>query len=166
MGGRRFNSRDTRATGMSPGHQLVSVSRLSEVCNPFAAPPWADVTPFGLDAVRRAIEEGLQQELPYSAATSAAPWSMADHIARIAHLATHGWHEPIEVDVGVPFLDCWVDWPVTDGNHRLAAALVRGDAFILASVAGCCDYIRELLGRVSAPRAVPSHAHPWKTGTL
>jgi hypothetical protein len=35
----------------------------------------------------------------------------------------HGWTDAIEVDVGVPALRCHVDWPVQEGNHRLAAAI-------------------------------------------
>lgn len=47
-------------------------------------------------------------------------WSKAQHAARIRYLAVHGWDDPIIID--------WSqEIPVTDGNHRLAAALWRGD---------------------------------------
>lgn len=52
-------------------------------------------------------------------------WSKAQHAARIRHLAEHGWGDPIVID--------WTqDVPVLDGNHRLAAALWRGDTSISA----------------------------------
>lgn len=142
-------------------YRLVSVSRLVEVCNPFVAPPWEDVAALTVEGVRQAMKDGLRLPLPYSATTRPEPWTVADHIARIAYLAAEGWVEPIEVDVGIPSMNCWVDWPVTDGNHRLAAAIARGDKFILASLAGSRDYMRELLGRFSLPKPLPSHAYPW-----
>lgn len=65
-----------------------------------------------------------------------------DHAARIAYLVVHPSEEPIEVDFGIPALNCYVDWPITDGNHRLAAAIIRGDKSILADVAGDWEEIR------------------------
>ncbi|MBK6616279.1 hypothetical protein [Ottowia sp.] len=100
-----------------------------------------------LEAVRKAMTHRFHQPLAYSACLRATRWTVEDHIARIAYLASTGWSEPIEVDVGVPHMNCWVNWPVVDGNHRLAAAIARRDDFILASVGGCCTYMRELFGR-------------------
>lgn len=37
-------------------------------------------------------------------------------------------------------------WPVQDGNHRVAAAIYRGDEEILAVVDGSVAYAMELLG--------------------
>jgi hypothetical protein len=68
------------------------------------------------------------------------------HASRIAFLVKNGWQDLIEIDIGVPSLGCWVDWPVLDGNHRLAAASLRGDAEILASVSGSLAYAVELFG--------------------
>lgn len=145
-----------------PGYRLVSVSRLSELCNPFANPPWEDIAGLTVEGVLQAIKDGLGKTQAYSADTHANQWTVDDHIARIAHLATVGWEDPINVDVGVPFMNCWVDWPLLDGNHRMAAAMVRGDAHILASVAGCCQHMREVLGRSLKPRVPPTHAAPWR----
>ena len=141
----------------------MPVSRLLAVCNPFTAPPWEGVSALAVEDVLRALEAGLHNAQPYNHALPASVpyWSTEDHIARIAHLAAYGWDAPIEVDVGIPSMDCWVDWPVTDGNHRFAAAIARGDSLILASVAGSCDYMEELFGQLARPMAPPSHAHPW-----
>jgi len=69
-----------------------------------------------------------------------------EHVSRIAHLAVNGWEDAIHLDVGVPSLGCVVEWPLVDGNHRLAAAMYRGYQDILAEVSGQVDYAEELLG--------------------
>ncbi len=143
------------------GYRLVSVSRLSEICNPFVEPPWKDVEALTVQCVLQAMQDEIRQPDSYSDGGLSKSWTVDNHIARIAHLAASGWSDPIEVDVGVPFLNCWVDWPVIDGNHRLAAAMVRGDKYILSSIAGSCDYMRERLGRFLPSATQPSHASPW-----
>lgn len=72
-------------------------------------------------------------------------WSYDRHVERIAYLLHHGWTDAIEVDVGIPSLGFWIDWPIQEGNHRLLAALTRKDPFILASVAGEVDFIRKMI---------------------
>jgi hypothetical protein len=76
-----------------------------------------------------------------------------DHVERIAYLVVHRDPTPIDLDVGVPELGCYVDWPIQDGHHRLAAAFYRGDESIEADVSGGIDYGEELLG-VRLPRTV------------
>lgn len=46
---------------------------------------------------------------------------------------------PILVDVGIPGI-CGFD--MADGNHRFAAAIMRGDKYVWASCSGECDYIK------------------------
>jgi hypothetical protein len=71
------------------------------------------------------------------------------HIARIAYLLRYGWdesgnddHTPIlEVPFGgIPRLG----HPLLDGNHRLAAAIIRGDQFFTVSVDGDLDAAEEM----------------------
>lgn len=131
---------------------LVSVERLRALCDPFANPPWAGVTGMTVEAILQAMGKGLVKSRPYSARTSAGKWKVQSHIARIAYLALHGWDDPIDIDVGVPSLNCWIDWPVIDGNHRLAAAIVRGDEFIRADLVGSCDHMVELFGQTLRTR--------------
>ncbi|KSQ21817.1 hypothetical protein APB26_32740 [Pseudomonas aeruginosa] len=55
--------------------------------------------------------------------------------------------DPIAIDVGVPVLGYWgPSWMITDGNHRLAAAIYRGDTTISALVDGQMDHAFELFG--------------------
>lgn len=69
------------------------------------------------------------------------------HIGRIRYLAQHGWSDPIEIDVGIPVLGYpGPHWPLTDGNHRVAAATVRKDPMILVDISGQVDYAARLLG--------------------
>lgn len=91
--------------------------------------------------VRDALQKGWLRDKPVGVGAPA-----LSHASRIAFLVKNGWADAIEVDVGIPSMRCYVNWPVTDGNHRLAAAAYRGDKAILASVGGCLDYAFELFG--------------------
>lgn len=52
------------------------------------------------------------------------------HIRRIAYLVERGWSDPIKINAIVP--------PnmsiIADGNHRLCAAIIRGDEFIVCEI--------------------------------
>lgn len=127
---------------------LIPVDRLLELCNPFVNPPWEEVASLSVEGIRAAARDGFIEPRSYSDGDRSRTWTVEDHIARIAYLVIHGWDDPIDVDVGVPSLGCWLDWPVTDGNHRLAAAAVRGDTYIVANMSGSCDYMKELFGEL------------------
>ena len=75
-------------------------------------------------------------------------WTRWDHIRRAAYLMVHGWPDAIDVDVGVPALGDDTHWPVCEGNHRLLAALARGDKSIRASVSGDEALIEKLRWRL------------------
>lgn len=63
------------------------------------------------------------------------------HEVRIAWFVANGWKDPILIDVGIPgFSNFYVD----DGNHRLAAALIRGDETITANIQGAMSLIEEI----------------------
>lgn len=116
----------------------VSVEVLAGLCNPLLDSPWASrVSPA---QVRKCLEKGRLQSAPVPISASA--YLQA---GRIAYLVTNGWGDPIELDVGVPALGCHVSWLVDDGNHRLAAAIFRGDATILSNISGSVSHAAELL---------------------
>jgi len=71
--------------------------------------------------------------------------SRLEHIARIAWFVVHGWNDPIHIDVGVPSLGCYPAWPLEDGNHRFAAAIVRGDRVIPTDMSGAVSEIQKFL---------------------
>lgn len=112
----------------------LPVRRLAQHCNPFRATPW------GLRVTKAQVRQALRERRLVSVPGT------EDHAGRIAYLVENTASDPIEIDVGVPALGCWVDWLVQDGNHRLAAAIFAGHPLISAGVAGQLDYAQELFG--------------------
>lgn len=112
----------------------ISVARLAELCDPFQTPPWSEVLYLTPDCVKRAIAAGDLEPNP----------GTSRHIQRIAYFVVHGWPDAIEVDVGIPCMGFTPAWPVQDGNHRFAAALVRGDEGITAELSGQVDTYKAL----------------------
>ena len=98
---------------------------LSELPNPLASPPWTDCAPIEVSEV-----EAIGAELRLSPEfASRGSCSRAEHIRRIAWFVAHSDSKPITV------LRSWaVKWPVKDGNHRLAAAIIRGDKEIEVNI--------------------------------
>jgi hypothetical protein len=72
------------------------------------------------------------------------PWAEFDgiqHWDKIEAFYLNGWDDPISIDVGIPHLGYYGPaWPITDGNHRFYAAILRGDETILACVSGCVPF--------------------------
>ena len=128
---------------------MVPVARLRAICDPFQ-PVWD--TPdrrrcrITQNQVQRYLERRVFEEAPFVPESDAGRWMLSRHAKRVAFLAAHGWSDPVQIDVGVPHLLCHVGWPLIDGNHRLAAAIVRGDEFIASDVSGSCSHAFELLG--------------------
>lgn len=68
----------------------------------------------------------------------------SDPAGRVAYLVVHKAEDPVEIDVGEP--GTFAEWFITDGNHRFAAALLRGDEEILCRISGCPEYIEHFFG--------------------
>lgn len=66
------------------------------------------------------------------------------HIQKIAYFVKNGFDKPIDIDVGVPSMGCYIDHMIEDGNHRLAAAIIRKDKTIKCSIMGEGEYAIEL----------------------
>lgn len=120
---------------------LIPIAAIKRVCNPFRSTPWTRRVTRSMVAARLEANDLYSQ--PLSGNPDVAP---EIHAGRIAYFVKHGWRDAIGIDVGVPSLGCHVRWPVQDGNHRLAAAIYRGDKTILADVDGSVVYAAELLG--------------------
>ena len=120
---------------------LVPVAALEALFNPFRTTPWSRrITP-------KMVSDCLEADTLYAEPLDGNPDVPARlHAARIAYLVRYGWKDAVQIDVGVPSLGCHVRWPVQDGNHRVAAAIYRGDEEILAVVDGSVAYAMELLG--------------------
>lgn len=129
--------------------QILDLKKFVERCNPFRDTVWFEVgeTPITREEVTTAIEENRLREEPCPEFSYGfgPQGSRQAHVERVAYLAVHGWTDAIQIDLGVPSLGCHVDWPVIDGNHRLAAALFRGDSQIEAGFSGDVCLIEELI---------------------
>lgn len=119
----------------------VPVDRVAALCNPLLDWPWACEVPASADlACLLANATEVDQPVETTAAAEI-------HAGRIRYLARVGWSDAIELDLGCPVLGYpGPDWPCTDGNHRLAAAILRGDTEILVDVAGQVCHAAALLG--------------------
>lgn len=119
----------------------VPLAALRAHACPVEAPPWEGASGLLPQMVEHAIaqKDFLETPCPMPAAVQL-------HARRIAHFAVRGWTDPILVDVGVPWMPGWRPcWPIGDGNHRLYAAILRGDPHIVAEIGGCLETAREWL---------------------
>lgn len=123
---------------------VLCVHKLQKICNPFGSDIWGKNIKISYKDVRNALNENKTLSSPYSASLDTPKWTKRNHIERIAYLVLNFDHSPIEIDVGVPSLGCCPEWIVEDGNHRLAAAIFRGDDSILATCSGEVGLIDDL----------------------
>lgn len=121
----------------------VPVKNLKRICNPFEHCVWDIPKPVTIDEVSMVLATGAMAA-DYD--EDLHDKSSIDHAQRIAYFVHNGWQDPIVIDVGVPTLGFNPDWIIWDGNHRLAAAIYRGDKFIEAEIGGDVDYAAQLLG--------------------
>ncbi len=117
----------------------LNVRNLADLCGCFHALVWdalgEPIEP--IEVLRTIAAENLGYLNPFTEPPpeSSNIWTREDHIQRIAWFVVHGWKTPIEVDFAEPD-PFYCGWPVVDGLHRMAAALVRLDRYIDAFVSG------------------------------
>lgn len=123
----------------------VSVGRLQELCDPAKGDPWGfQITP---GEVAQAVEEGRFRATPWkSFPNQFTKEERQYHIERVAYFVVNGWTDPIDLDVGVPSLGCYISWMILDGNHRFYAAVIRNDLAIHSTLSGDLNYAQEILG--------------------
>lgn len=122
---------------------LLPVKALRAHCDPFRHLVWEGLAePVQRSHVRLAIAHHVELATPVEGADRSGNL----HARRIAWFVRHGWTDAIDLDVGVPSMGCFPRWFIQDGNHRLAAAIFRGDPHIRATVGGDVDYAHELFG--------------------
>lgn len=118
---------------------LVRIPTILETCNPVETPPWEFCEGMVPDDVWACImEENYHREPAIQNLDG-----MAIHAARIAYLHDHPADDPIQLDASLAAAG---KWPIEDGNHRLYAAILRGDAFINAEISGFESDIEEIFG--------------------
>ena len=132
----------------------VRTSLVRELCDPFEG-CWQDLsTPMTMAEVEDVLRTGTEvMHLPFEQDFSSSPLfrppSRRHHAEKIAWFARYGFQEPLDIDVGVPSEGCHVRWFVQDGNHRLAAGIVRQvllgeDPWLPLEVSGSLDYAKDL----------------------
>jgi hypothetical protein len=123
----------------------VPVARLRNLCDPIQVNPWGcQISP---REVKKAVETGKFQTTPWKKSPRRLTSKERKyHIERVAYFVVHAWSDPIDLDVGVPSLGCYVRWLIQDGNHRFYAAVIRGDQFILSTLSGDLNHAQEMLG--------------------
>jgi hypothetical protein len=115
---------------------------LMAIADPYQTPPWRGLHALTRAMIRDAIATRTFEPLPVGS-----QGDVARHVARIAWLVENGWADPIQIDVGCPSFPGWRPfWPITDGNHRFAAALYREDATIALEWGGEVARARTLFG--------------------
>lgn len=125
-----------------PDIWLVPIEEIIEHWDPFEA--WCDdaITSEEVDA---ALAAGRLEARPFDSIPRSVLRDEDEreyHAARIAWLVVNRDERPIEIDVGAPDLG-WHPrggaFDFIDGNHRLCAAVLRGDEAILVGYGGDRD---------------------------
>lgn len=96
--------------------------------------PWWD-GPVELDFIQECIDKQHFESSSYSGGPKPPwYWTPIDHMKRIAYLVVHKDDTPVDVEISAGNAVV-----IHDGNHRLLAALVRGDKTIKVSLSGYVD---------------------------
>lgn len=118
----------------------AAVPALASLANPFDSVIWS-----GLDNPITAEEVGAALVVGKLKHPDDGPCdTRSDHVQRVAWFMVHGWRDPLEVDIGIPSLGYVPEWPVQDGNHRLAAAILLKNQTIDIRFSGSLDYAEEI----------------------
>jgi hypothetical protein len=125
----------------------IPLRRLLRLADPLATPPWRTWPRVSRAAVEQALALPLLDPRASQPLTERAAASGVLHAQRIAWLVQHPWNDPIAFDATLADRN-W--WPITDGNHRLAAATVLGWNTIPGTVDGFESSIQTHLGRAVA----------------
>ncbi len=121
----------------------LPLAKVVALRNPYSQCPWT-CSPIRPWEVRKAIaEKRLRAEL--TDVFQCRHYSRREHIERIAYFVVRGWRKPIAIDVGIPGATDYSP-NLTDGYHRLSAAIFRKDSHIRAIVDGSLEYAFELFG--------------------
>lgn len=131
----------------------VHTSLLLNHCDPYEG-CWPELDrPLTLRDVQRHLDRGVGElEPPFELRWTELPSQRElrqKHARKVAWFVQNGFQKPLHIDVGVPSLGFYPAWLVTDGNHRLAAAVFRHreygeDPLLPVSVCGSVDRAKVL----------------------
>lgn len=107
--------------------------------------PYNNPMPWGCEITKEDVQKCIAANTLLDHNTTWHLDNYRENARRIAYLANVGWTDPISVDVGIPDAGFTPVWPIDDGNHRLAAAILQGRPYIEAHISGQTDIIEELV---------------------
>jgi hypothetical protein len=119
----------------------VPVKTILKICNPLEYVCWCDLdTPITPEEVFEYSNNnpGLTQHI------QSEKFTRLDHIKKITYFLQNDALDPIEMDVGVPALGCYIEWMIMDGNHRFFAAILKNQTNVRVGISGCISYAKEL----------------------
>ena len=114
----------------------VLLAALRAVADPTLDWPWVSTPPDHPMTLAEAMARTPRSEPLDDHETHS--YSAQPHLDRIAFFVRTGWDEPINLDIASPLGGGW--WPVTDGNHRLYAAIVRDDEHVEVVISGDVEW--------------------------
>lgn len=133
-------------------HHVLSLETITQYCNPFEG-CWCELnSPITKEEILDCISKGeakltntpIWTEIAFGSVKMTEAESRKNHIQKIAYFATNDIEKPINIDVGIPSMNCYVEYMVDDGNHRLAGAIIKGDKTIKAHVSGSTSHAEQL----------------------
>ena len=137
---------------ISAGREIIfPIGIAASIANPVVNPPWiisnldnldSTVSSRLLEKVFCAIRKGNFNELPSHSVVE----SISYHAKRIAFLTRKdSWYDPVVVDSDAHLSN---DHPFIDGNHRLYAAIIRGDKNIKVNFVGNTENIIDIVEEI------------------
>lgn len=133
------------------GWHEIPVKRLARLCDPLSC--WIEVDdPIKpqevLDCIARGeealVDTPLWTAIVFKKTRVSAEENRLRHIQKVAWFVKNPAKDPISIEVGCARLGVRIDHIIEDGNHRLAAAIIRGDKSIAARVGGGIDDAKEM----------------------
>lgn len=137
---------------MNSNVQLIRTSVIKVLCNPFDG-CWRDIPNLiTLEEITQCLDKGEEEFIEMG---DFCPWVAPSlvfkeqHIKKISYFVKYGFNDPIHIDVGIPVLNYYRNYLVTDGNHRLASAIykldiLKEDTLVPCSITGQISYAQEL----------------------
>ena len=121
----------------------IPVSVLNDIFDVVNNPPWSNVNkPVDRNDVLEAVRQKnwtSRHMIPLYPEDKNQGTTELDHARRIAWMVMHPPQDPVIIDTSA--IDV-----LMDGNHRLYAAIIRGDEMIDAFISGFEDDIVEIFG--------------------
>lgn len=137
----------------------IDVRKLSQIVNPFREPIWIKLDkPITKKEIQQAINnnEVIPSDAPKKYDKFWDKSSREEHIQRIAWLVkNYDENNPLLIDFGIPNFGS--KFELSDGNHRLAAAIYLNKSYIWADVSGSIDEIEKYLYKENKQANKPTH---------